>query len=57
MNDNGWGEPLIRPIESTPEDSIIHNQIMSVPTLQAGRLKGDWSWIVAAHLSRWHVGN
>lgn len=33
MNDNGWGEPLIRLIERTPEENIIHNQIMFVPEL------------------------
>jgi 2-polyprenyl-6-methoxyphenol hydroxylase-like FAD-dependent oxidoreductase len=33
MNDNGWGEPLIKIIERTPEESILHNQIMLVPPL------------------------
>lgn len=33
MNDNGWGEPLIKLIERTPEENILHNQIMFVPAL------------------------
>jgi 2-polyprenyl-6-methoxyphenol hydroxylase-like FAD-dependent oxidoreductase len=33
MNDHGWGQPLINLIEATPEDSILHNQIMYVPEL------------------------
>ena len=33
LNDSGWGEPLIRLIESTPEEKILFNQIMYVPEL------------------------
>jgi 2-polyprenyl-6-methoxyphenol hydroxylase-like FAD-dependent oxidoreductase len=33
MNDNGWGQPLIKLMERTPEESILHNQIMFVPAL------------------------
>lgn len=33
MNDNGWGEPLVKLIERTPEENILHNQIMFVPAL------------------------
>lgn len=33
LNDGGWGDPLIRLIESTPEDKILFNQIMYVPEL------------------------
>jgi salicylate hydroxylase len=33
LNAGGWGEPLIRLIESTPEDKILFNQIMYVPAL------------------------
>jgi 2-polyprenyl-6-methoxyphenol hydroxylase-like FAD-dependent oxidoreductase len=33
LNDGGWGEPLIRLIESTPEEQILFNQIMYVPEL------------------------
>ncbi|MFV3126738.1 FAD-dependent oxidoreductase [Niveispirillum sp. KHB5.9] len=33
MNDNGWGDPLNRLIERTPDSQILHNQIMYVPEL------------------------
>ena len=33
MNDTGWGEPLLRLIERTPEEAILHNQVMYVPAL------------------------
>ncbi len=33
LNDNGWGEPLRRLIERTPEDRILRNQVMVVPRL------------------------
>jgi 2-polyprenyl-6-methoxyphenol hydroxylase-like FAD-dependent oxidoreductase len=33
MNDGGWGNPLIRLIESTQEENILFNQIMYVPEL------------------------
>jgi 2-polyprenyl-6-methoxyphenol hydroxylase-like FAD-dependent oxidoreductase len=56
MNDNGWGESLIRLIESTPEDSIIHNQIMFVPTLPRWTsnrvaLMGDAAHGLSPHIS------
>lgn len=33
LNDGGWGEPLIRLIESTPEEKVLFNKIMYVPEL------------------------
>ncbi|RSM69610.1 oxidoreductase [Actinoplanes sp. ATCC 53533] len=33
LNDNGWGEPLRRLIERTPDDRILRHQIMVVPRL------------------------
>ena len=33
MNDNGWGEPLLGLIERTPEEGILHSQVMYVPAL------------------------
>jgi 2-polyprenyl-6-methoxyphenol hydroxylase-like FAD-dependent oxidoreductase len=56
MNDNGWGEPLIRLIESTPEDLIIHTQIMFVPTLprwvsRKVALMGDAAHGLSPHIS------
>ncbi len=56
MNDNGWGEPLIRLIESTPEDLIIHNQIMFVPKLprwtsERVLLMGDAAHGLSPHIS------
>lgn len=33
LNEEGWGDSLIRLIESTPEDKILFNQIMYVPEL------------------------
>jgi 2-polyprenyl-6-methoxyphenol hydroxylase-like FAD-dependent oxidoreductase len=33
LNESGWHDDLVAMIERTPEDVIIHNQIMYVPTL------------------------
>ncbi|MFI1912558.1 FAD-dependent oxidoreductase [Nocardia sp. NPDC020380] len=33
LNDNGWNDALLDLIDATPEDAILHNQIMFVPTL------------------------
>lgn len=33
LNDDGWGEPLRRLIERTPDDRILRHQIMVVPRL------------------------
>lgn len=33
LNASGWQDDLVRMIERTPEDAIIHNQIMFVPPL------------------------
>jgi 2-polyprenyl-6-methoxyphenol hydroxylase-like FAD-dependent oxidoreductase len=33
LNDGGWNDPLVRLIERTPEETILHNQIMFVPEL------------------------
>ena len=33
LNDNGWGEPLRRLIERTPDDRILRHEIMVVPRL------------------------
>lgn len=56
MNDNGWGEPLIKLIEATPEDSILHNQIMFVPQLphwtsERVALIGDAAHGLSPHIS------
>lgn len=56
MNDNGWGEPLMRLIESTPEDQILHSQIMFVPTLPRWTssrvaLMGDAAHGLSPHIS------
>jgi 2-polyprenyl-6-methoxyphenol hydroxylase-like FAD-dependent oxidoreductase len=56
MNDNGWGEALIKLIASTPEENIIHNQIMFVPSLPtwvSGRvaLIGDAAHGLSPHIS------
>jgi 2-polyprenyl-6-methoxyphenol hydroxylase-like FAD-dependent oxidoreductase len=56
MNDKSWGDPLIRLIESTPEDHIIHTQIMFVPTLPHWTSKrvvlmGDAAHGLSPHIS------
>lgn len=56
LNDNGWGEPLIKLIEATPEESIIHNQIMFIPELrhwtsQRVALIGDAAHGLSPHIS------
>jgi 2-polyprenyl-6-methoxyphenol hydroxylase-like FAD-dependent oxidoreductase len=33
LNEVGWNDPLIRLIERTPDQAILHNQIMFVPEL------------------------
>src|SRR6187551_2161108 len=33
LNEGGWNDPLVRLIERTPEETILHNQIMFVPEL------------------------
>jgi 2-polyprenyl-6-methoxyphenol hydroxylase-like FAD-dependent oxidoreductase len=56
MNDNGWGDALVSLIERTPEDSILHNQIMFVPSLpfwtsQRVALIGDAAHGLSPHIS------
>ncbi|QMW04899.1 FAD-dependent monooxygenase [Spirosoma foliorum] len=56
MNDAGWGEPLLRLIERTPEERILHNQVMYVPALPrwvSGRvaLLGDAAHGLSPHIS------
>jgi 2-polyprenyl-6-methoxyphenol hydroxylase-like FAD-dependent oxidoreductase len=33
LNDGGWNDPLVKLIEATPEEAILHNQVMLVPPL------------------------
>jgi 2-polyprenyl-6-methoxyphenol hydroxylase-like FAD-dependent oxidoreductase len=49
LDESGWQDDLLRMIENTPEESIIHNQIVFVPPLQ--RWTGDRVVLVgdAAH--------
>lgn len=56
LNDNGWGEPLRQLIERTPEEAILHNQVMYVPALPkwvSGRvaLLGDAAHGLSPHIS------
>lgn len=56
MNDTGWGEPLLRLIERTPEEDILHNQVTYVPALPrwvSGRvvLIGDAAHGLSPHIS------
>jgi 2-polyprenyl-6-methoxyphenol hydroxylase-like FAD-dependent oxidoreductase len=56
MNDNGWGLPLIELIERTPEENILHNQIMFVPELPSWvsdhvALIGDAAHGLSPHIS------
>jgi len=56
MNDNGWGEPLIKLIEATPEEVILHNQVMFVPQLsrwtsERVALIGDAAHGLSPHIS------
>jgi 2-polyprenyl-6-methoxyphenol hydroxylase-like FAD-dependent oxidoreductase len=56
VKDNGWGEPLIDLIEATPEESILHNQIMFVRQLprwtsERVALIGDAAHGVSPHIS------
>lgn len=56
LNDDGWGEPLRRLIERTPDDRILRHQIMVVPRLPrfAGPrvvLIGDAAHGLSPHIS------
>ncbi|RFU47655.1 NAD(P)/FAD-dependent oxidoreductase [Paraburkholderia sp. DHOC27] len=56
LNDNGWNDPLVKLIERTPEDQILHNPIMVVPALprwtsQRVVLVGDAAHALSPHIS------
>lgn len=56
LNGGGWGEPLMKLIEATPEENILHNQIMYVPELplwvsQHVALIGDAAHGLSPHIS------
>jgi 2-polyprenyl-6-methoxyphenol hydroxylase-like FAD-dependent oxidoreductase len=56
MNDNGSGDWLMKLIEATPEDTILHNQIMFVPELprwisERVALAGDAAHGLSPHIS------
>jgi 2-polyprenyl-6-methoxyphenol hydroxylase-like FAD-dependent oxidoreductase len=56
LNDNGWSDPLLKLIERTPEEQILHNQIMFVPPLprwasERVALIGDAAHGLSPHIS------
>ncbi|MFM0287995.1 FAD-dependent oxidoreductase [Paraburkholderia megapolitana] len=56
LNDNGWNDWLAKLIERTPEEQILHNQIMFVPALPRWTsarvaLIGDAAHALSPHIS------
>ena len=56
INDNGWNTTLLNLIEATPEESILHNQIMVVPSLPRWTsarvaLVGDSAHAMSPHIT------
>jgi 2-polyprenyl-6-methoxyphenol hydroxylase-like FAD-dependent oxidoreductase len=56
MNDGGWHDDLIRLIESTPEESILRNEVLVVPPLPTWTgarttLIGDAAHALSPHIS------
>lgn len=56
LNDGGWQDTLLDLIDATPEDAILHNQIMKVPPLprwtsERVALIGDAAHALSPHIS------
>jgi 2-polyprenyl-6-methoxyphenol hydroxylase-like FAD-dependent oxidoreductase len=56
INDNGWNTKLLELIEATPEENILHNQIMIVPPLPRWTsarvaLVGDSAHAMSPHIT------